>query len=213
MAANSDEHGEDQKQQPFPTQNLHNREDCPTPDLLRAVASKSLPFDHPVVQHVGLCDFCLEDVNRLRAGRKRRRVISATTVLLALAVVTLGLLWWHSEQLHRSHTPTVLAVDLRPFTAERGDSQNAPRAIPIIPRQNLKLSFTLPLGLEAGQYEIRLMDEQLHVVRETRGQAGLRNYEVQLSTEMDLSSLTPGEYRLWIRQGSQSWRDYPLRLQ
>jgi hypothetical protein len=143
--------------------------------------------------------------------RKHRRVASITTSILAVFAVAVGLFWSRQGYPHGSRAPTEIAVDLRPFEPKRG-AMNTPGGTPVVPRRNLKVSFALPVGMDPGQYEIRLMDEQLHVVRQTSGEAVLQNYEVHLLTQMDLSSLKPGEYRLWIRRGAQSWRNYPLEI-
>jgi hypothetical protein len=211
MAGNGSDRNDRKNQQAFPTQSAPNRENCPIPDLIQAVAVKALPFNHPAVQHVGTCDFCLQDVTRIRTARKRR----AAAVLASLAAVVLfGIVFtW----IYRTHTlatrpTTALAVDLRPFAPLRGDVRNNTGAVPILPRKNLQLSFVLPIGLPAGEYEVRLMNEQLNVVRETGAEAFSQGHEVHLSTNLDLSALRPGEYRLWIRRQSGSWRDYPLQI-
>jgi hypothetical protein len=211
MAANGSERN-GKNQHAFPTQNIPNRENCPTPDLLKAVARKSLPFDHPAVQHVGLCDFCLKDVHRLRTQRRRYRAALIAAILLGIILVGAGLLRSFREDFLHTAPAAEIAVDLRRFAPERGDINNVPSSVPVIPRQNLKLSFVLPVGLESGTYAIRLMDEQLHIVREATGSAVVQNFEVHLSTNLDLSALTPGEYRLWIRRRDRSWREYPLRI-
>jgi hypothetical protein len=180
--------------------------------LIKAVADKSLPFDHPVVQHVGLCDFCLEDINRLRARQRHLRVASATGIALLLAIFAGGFFLSRRGLLNNPRQTTEMAVDLRPVASERGDSMKARDTIPNVPPQSLKLSFVLPLGLDLGDYEIRLMDNQLRVVRQTVGKAVLQNFEVHLTAQLDLTNLAPGAYRLWIRQHNRSWRDYPLQV-
>ncbi|MGA8598380.1 MAG: hypothetical protein WB676_26990 [Bryobacteraceae bacterium] len=212
MAANGEGGDGKKKQAAYSTQNTPNRAQCPTPDLLEAVARRSLPFDHPAVQHVGLCEFCLEDLSRLRVVRKRRRVASITIGVVVIFAVAAGLFWSRQRHLSGSRAPTEMAVDLRPFEPKRGDIGNTPGGTPEVPRRNLKLSFALPVGMDPGQYEIRLMDEQLHVVQQSTGEAVIQDYEVHLLTQMDLSSLNAGEYRLWIRRPQQSWRDYPLQI-
>src|SRR5258708_4454285 len=115
MAANSDEKRNSKNEQPFPTQHTLNRENCPTPDLIKSVATKSLPFDHPVVQHVGLCDFCLEDVNRLRARRQRLRMASATGAVLVVVIYIAGMLVSRYGFFDSPRPATEMAVDLRPI--------------------------------------------------------------------------------------------------
>jgi len=181
--------------------------------LLQAVAVKSLPFDHPVVQHVGLCDFCLADVNVLRHARKRRRTVAAVGGMVAAILIVIGVLATrHSGPSVSTPATQVATLDLRPFSALREDTAKTPNTTPVLPRENLRLSVVLPIGSETGQYEIRLMNDQLRVVQETTGNAQLQNGEIRLAAQLNLSGLAAGSYRLWIRRRDRSWRDYPLEI-
>ncbi len=179
---------------------------------MKRVAAKSLPFDNTAVQHVGLCDFCLADVNRMRHARRRRRAIAAGGLVAALLIV-FGFLAGRRES---TPPPTpeaqVATLDLRPFAALRDDSAKPSSATPALPRENLRLSVVLPLGSETGQYEIRLMNDQLQVIQDTTGQAVFQDQETRLSVQLNLSALKAGSYRLWIRRQNRSWRDFPLDI-
>lgn len=213
MAANRGERGDLNDEAMYPRQTAKGREDCPTPDILRQVAGKTVPFDHPAAQHVGLCDACLEDVNRMRHARKRRRAVAVAGGLVAAILVVLGVL--ATRRTVPIPSPTTVqeaTLDLRPFAAMRDDSSNPTNAVPVLPRENLQLSVMLPFGLETGKYEIRLMNDQLRVVQQTTGEARFTDHDTRLFATLNLSALPAGSYRLWIRHENRSWRDFPLEV-
>ncbi len=127
-------------------------------------------------------------------------------ILLVLGLVASRRQSWPTQ----TAAAQVVTLDLRPFAALRDDSAKPSSATPVLPRENLRLSVMLPLGSETGQYEIRLMNDQLQVIQETTGQALFQDQETRLSAQLNLSGLKAGSYRLWIRRQNRSWRDFPL---
>ena len=129
-------------------------------------------------------------------------------ILIVIGVFTLR----HGGSLVSAPAMQLATLDLRPFSVLREDAAKGPTTTPVLPRENLKLSVVLPIGSETGQYEIRLMNDQLRVVQETTGNAQLQNGEIHLAAQLNLSGLAAGSYRVWMRRQDRSWRDYPLEI-
>jgi hypothetical protein len=72
--------------------------------------------------------------------------------------------------------------------------------------------FVLPIGSEAGHYEIRLLDESLQPRAHSAGDATIRNGQTRVQASLDLRNLTQGAYQLALRREGQSWRMYPARV-
>ena len=109
------------------------------------------------------------------------RGLQVTGATLGLAaIVFIGLLVWHHDLRRAEQTisakllpkrhgpanstdvappvaPLPLTVDLAVFSPSRGDG-NEPAKKVHLPQKLFRVNFLLPLGLEAGEYEIRLQD-------------------------------------------------------
>jgi hypothetical protein len=70
--------------------------------------------------------------------------------------------------------------------------------------------FYLPVGVETGSYELRILDPELKTRLSAPATANIKNFETIIETEMDLQALSPGKYTLAIRRAGEDWRQYPL---
>jgi len=70
--------------------------------------------------------------------------------------------------------------------------------------------FYLPVGVETGSYELRILDTELKTRLAAPATANMKNFETIIETEMDLQALSPGKYTLAIRRAGEEWRQYPL---
>jgi hypothetical protein len=68
----------------------------------------------------------------------------------------------------------------------------------------------LPVGVEAGSYELRILDTELKTRLTAPATANMKNFETIIETRMDLQKLSPGKYTLAIRRAGDDWRQYPL---
>jgi len=109
----------------------------------------------------------------------------------------------------------VALLDLRKASATRSiDTAGAPSdAMPIeIRRGLLALLVQLPIGSDAGPYEVQIRDGKQQPVRTARGEAVIEDGITKLSINVDVRSLRPGEYEFAWRQADFSWRHFPVSI-
>lgn len=94
------------------------------------------------------------------------------------------------------------------------DTPNVAGEVQRIPRGHLSLSIYLPLGSEAGDYEVQLLKNPTdHVPLTTStGTAHIENGLTILRITPDFSPYEPGTYIIAIRRGTGSWRYYRFVL-
>jgi hypothetical protein len=196
---------------------------CPDSETIIAIATKSLPFDHPAMVHVAQCSECLQDIARLEAAeavKRRRRLWAGIAVLLI--VVGMGTM----VALHVLHWPTlthnggpkysaarIAVLDLRPFAPYRGTTNPDTSHIHLtLPRATLSLSIYLSPGSKLGEYEIQLLDDRLRPVASARGQAQIVDNVPTLATRVNLTFVTKGKYTLALRPVGAEWQTCPVAL-
>jgi hypothetical protein len=104
-------------------------------------------------------------------------------------------------------------LDLRSASVTRtGQPGRAdPSAKPIeIPRGPLALTVQLPIGSEAGVYEVVIRQSNQAPIRTATGQARVESGITRLFINVDMSAVQPGAYVFFWRQGDFSWRSYPI---
>jgi hypothetical protein len=111
----------------------------------------------------------------------------------------------------KTSSPLAIDVNLQAFSPVRGDSsQSAPKSIHLQAKL-LRVRFLLPIGMETGQYTVRLLDDQGSAVVSTsvsagRGDGGVASF----SLDLDLSKTAPNSrLTMMIRAPGLSWRRYP----
>jgi hypothetical protein len=83
----------------------------------------------------------------------------------------------------------------------------------VIPQGRVTATILLPVGAEPGEYEIRLLDQDLALRASSTGSASIRDFVTTLETTIDLSSIAPGRYQLGLRRSGGEWQMFPARLQ
>jgi len=190
-----------------------NREGCPSKDVLIALARKERPLSDPAYVHLTRCSPCYLEVRALqesRAAEWRRRV----AVLVAAAVVVLAIvsgLWFVLAGRIGNAAPVTAELDLRPYAITRSDSQ-AVREPLILPKGRATLTLLLPIGSEAGAYEVQVLDPNLTSRASGSGSASIDNFVTTLRTTLDLASVGEGPYQLAIRRSGQEWQLFPARI-
>jgi hypothetical protein len=214
-----------------------NRDGCPSRSSLRAMAyrDRGLTLRDLPASHVVSCSPCFQEYSHFRRMRLFVRGLQVTGATLGLAAIAfIGRLVWHhdlrcAEQTisakllpmrHGTANSTDLAppvaplprtVDLAVFSPSRGDG-NEPAKKVHLPQKLLRATLLLPLGLDAGEYEIRLENSvgtatlSKHAVGLVRGDDGITSVEL----EMDLAKTTRGNFSLMIRPPGSAWRTYPV---
>jgi hypothetical protein len=115
-------------------------------------------------------------------------------------------------------TPILTAVlNLESESSTRDLPQGAPGVggeLQRVPRGRLTLVIYLPLGSEAGAYEVRLLKNESDSASLAMftGTAQIENGLTALRITPDLSKFGPGAYVLAIRRGVASWRYYRFAL-
>jgi hypothetical protein len=81
-----------------------------------------------------------------------------------------------------------------------------------IPRGLLALTVQLPVGSEAGSYEVEIRKPNQPATRTAKAQATIENGITKLPINIDTSSLPPAEYEFAWRLADFSWRHYPILI-
>jgi hypothetical protein len=90
-------------------------------------------------------------------------------------------------------------LDLRKYSVARTEEkQLAPEPISL-PRGRLSLTLLLPVGYEAGTYDLQLLDSSLTAKASASGSAEIRDYITTLHAGLDVTIVEPGSYQLAIR--------------
>jgi hypothetical protein len=180
-----------------------------------------------VYEHIQRCSPCYIEFRQLQREAPESRGAAASSVspeaapsnrrlLLGLAAVVLLLAL--SAVVWRAWSPTTpqpvsvqAEFDLRPYGASRGDGGNG--AKPLVVRRGLvSLALILPTGSEPGQYDIQVLDSDLHSVFGVTADARIRQFQTELRTELPLNTIRPGRYQLAIRYRNERWRPFPLEV-
>ena len=163
-----------------------NRDGCPSRSSLRAMARRDRHFalgNMPVAHIVG-CSPCFKEYAHFRRTSFVLRGLRLTAASLAVLAVLFAATRLFRNPTDRSRqrsasekqidrqpsgettkqpmppaTPLLVRVDLSSFSPTRGDEAEDSRNRVLLPQKLLRVRFILPLGMEPGEYEIRLQDE------------------------------------------------------
>jgi hypothetical protein len=205
-----------------------DRVGCPDQKTLEAVARRQVPLMDPVIDHVWQCSPCAQEVTRLRgaASRKKRYWVAAGAMAAAIAVVSIALVRQNpvSESVATKASPppasapspspvvaqaSTATLDLRPFSPTRGAEKKTATALQL-KRANVALTLYLPVGLEEGRYDLRVMDDQFQTRLTQTVSATFSDHIVKIDTNLDLTNLSVGRYVLALRPAGENWRTFPL---
>jgi hypothetical protein len=207
-----------------------DRVGCPDQKTLEAVARREVPMMDPVIDHVWQCSPCAQEVTRLRgaASRRKRYWLTAGGMAAAIAVVSIVLMRQSpapESAATKAIPPPISApsptpspqlfaatLDLRPFSPTRGAGEKASPPFEL-KREIVALTLYLPVGLDAGRYDLRLMDDQFQQRLTETVSATFSDHVVRIDTKLDLRSLPPGRYVLALRPAGEDWRTFPLVVQ
>jgi hypothetical protein len=176
-----------------------------------------LPIGHPTHVHVMQCSPCYQRLEGYRASYRWRRTFAAAAAVLLVLAAGYGAYqqWPWARNLIARNQPEIgdAVVDLRPFTAERSDRPPGnTRQPPRLPGSQLRTVFYLPVGIEPGSYQLRILDSDLKARVNTTATAKLENFETTIQTTIDLRALPPGKYTIVIRRAGDDWHQFPLLI-
>lgn len=201
-----------------------DRVGCPSREELAALAARRLPIDSPGYEHLGKCSPCYREFRALQQQPSASVASPGSRwvpALVAALIVVVGGAWWLTRDAGRSGTPTDSVssmaalraeLDLRPFSVTRSDQPTSEPAAVALPTGVVDVTLLLPVGAEAGTYDVQLLDSELRSRADATGTAAIVNYVTTLRVRLDLHQLTPGQYQLAVRRQGDSWRMFPVTL-
>jgi len=210
------------------------RSGCPSQAALQSAAKRGSSAENEgVLEHLTSCSPCFMQYEQFL--QKER--VSKNLRLLALCasvLITIGLGAWFfassgtptnrppEPKIVQKETPPaqpppvqyeIAVVDLRNRSSVRGEQPStSDEVVATLPTRPLDLSVYLPIGSDAGQYEIRIAREAQSPLVNARGSATLENRIMVMRTRADLTGLSPGRYLLGVRKGEFRWMSYTVIL-
>jgi len=208
------------------------RQGCPESKLLKNLAwRRRFPEVSEVVEHLTQCSPCSQEHRRYLRGYW---TFKTTQRIAAVLLLTLGATWLWLRFFNVSEKPPEIikkppvvtpppppqpeprdvALDLRNRSYSRGEDvphKNGTEKDSLkLPREQLRLKVYLPLGSEAGKYDVQIRKRSDPILK-ISGKAQVRDGVTTLEFQADLSSLVPGDYFLAVRPPESTvWRIYSV---
>jgi hypothetical protein len=116
---------------------------------------------------------------------------------------------------------TSTAADRKPFevmfnltrSATRGEKSTNGSQMIRVPARLLECHMTLPLGSSDGLYYVQIQRTvQGEVLKTGQGNATIKDGDVRLDIELDLSNISAGGYLLSYRHARESWHLVPIAI-
>ncbi len=216
------------------------REGCPNSSTLRAMAYRDprLTLKDLPLSHVVTCSPCFQEYARLRwmsVLMRSIQVAAASLVVVAALFVAVRVVWNYTRgrgepsisqkrqpgpqsraanpQPRAPIAPLAMTVDLASFSPTRGDeAKDSPNKIHLPPKL-LRVSFLLPIGMEPGEYALRLKDSAGIVLKEAHLLGRLNNGVTSVEVDLDFSTTSRGSLSLMIRPPALRWRTFPVLVE
>lgn len=210
------------------------REGCPSRANLWAMAyrDRRLQLKDLSLSHIVNCSPCFKEYGHFRI---LYRGVQGTGALVVLAILAAGFMWKNtspqSEPLisHKQFAPAQspheinqpkplngplpISVDLASLSPTRGnDSQGEIRNTVHLPQKFVRVNFGLPLGMEPGEYEIRLQDSTARVIAQLTSKGQVVDGTTSVVADLDLSGASRGNFDLMIRPPGLSWHRFPIAI-
>jgi hypothetical protein len=128
--------------------------------------------------------------------------------------VLIGNIWLQKSTLSRSDSPRIAALlDLRNASINRAVQAPGPEQSPIeIPRGLLTLTVNLPIGSEAGTYEVQIRKPNGPTRLDVSGQARIKDGITELMIELNTTFVPVGPYEVGWRMTGSDWRYFPIQI-
>jgi hypothetical protein len=201
------------------------RQGCPGPDVLRAIAEDTLPANDPARLHLSACSPCFRQYYEFRRERAKRIKRCSFALLASAGIVVSGIgIGMYRRPPHepnvrygqpasRSALRAVAFVSYDANSALSGDrGTDQPRVmqpIELVRTLSLHLSITLPVGMDGGTYETQLRyGSDSAPVYSSTGNAVMNptSRNNVLSIILPTDQLPSGRYRFYFRRtGAVQW--------
>jgi len=190
------------------------RKGCPGTDILRAIASGKLTLEEaePWILHFGSCSPCTREFSEFRQAFEKRRLWRFGAIAAILLVAVSVLAWVFLRQSIQPARFEVASLDLTGRGVMRGSDENPPNPPLELDKAHLDLTIILPLGSEAGPYDVQVVRVPEKPLLSAQGTAAINDHRAMLHIQVDLSRLDPGLYLLAVRPKNWGWTYYPLVL-
>ena len=137
----------------------------------------------------------------------QRALLAAAAGILLLIPVVGRIFFPRHYEVPPSQITAVL--DLRNRSVTRGAEPGPAEGPLAVSRYASRWDIQLPLGSADGPYEVRLITPQGQQVFATRGVATISGGITLLRVEVSLSSASPGQYLLQLREPT-AWNSYAV---
>ena len=190
------------------------RSGCPGPDVLKKIASRTMPLDEAEkwLDHLGSCSPCYSDFSEFQAAYRNRRFRTVLAVAASILIVVLVAGWAFFLRRNEPTGTETAVLDLRNRSIARGTEPNPAEPPLEMARKVSHLDIYLPLGSADGDYGVRISGPGEKILFSTKGVANLKQGITSLAVNVNLSSASPGLYVLQFQKGDSWWTSYPLRL-
>jgi hypothetical protein len=188
---------------------------CPGGDVLRAAASKALPMQDPVYDHLTECSECYREFRQIQGQqRSKKRWVYGASAIAAALILAVGVVAIRNVGRDRwSNAATAILLDYRLESPTRSESGERPRKVNQLPRTIVHATILAPTGSEAGSYELRLVNPSGVVVLNRAALGALENSAMRIKATFDLRSLQRGRYSLQMRHAGEDWDAHPITIE
>lgn len=213
-----------------------DREGCPNLSTLRAMAyrDRRLSLTDLPLSHVVSCSPCFQEYLRLRRRSflvHGLQVTAASLVVLAAVFIAVRFVRDYTgrrgelaisqkqggeqprvgtQQNPPAIAPLAISVNLASFSPTRGVDARDPGTGIHLPPKLLRVRFLLPVGMEPGEYALRLEDSTGAVFADARAIGRSSDGITSLEVEFDLDAASRRRFTLMIRPPGLSWRKFPV---
>ncbi len=184
------------------------------PQALADIARRKLPITPEEQNHIFHCSPCFATYLAIRNQIRRSRIIRLSTIWTCSTVLLVGLTLYTYNQRSLSPPPQfATAFNLQERPVFRGTQSAVIHPSPfVMPRGIVHLSLTLPLGSQAGTYQVQICrDKNTKALLTTSGAAAVRpDGATVLNVNVNSAWLQEGQYALGVRQDDGEWNYSPL---
>jgi hypothetical protein len=183
-----------------------NRDGCPGPAILIAIAEDKLTPSDPARLHLASCSPCFAEFRELRESydkqktsrRQQQRLVAALALAVGLLIAAALRFNGNTSHPFLSTQRIILAErTVNPWDkgALRGQEQNDTNIL--LPQSPIQLHVTLPRLSKPGRYTIGIAHDKFgRNVVEAPGVAKATGSEENVTVILDLRSIKPGVYFL-----------------
>lgn len=206
------------------------RDGCPSREVLAALAQRERPVEDPAYDHLTKCSPCYREVRALQqaaasrrasaAGSRRRLLAAAAAAVLVVGATVAWLVFSQPGDVRPGGQVSggtevaalTVEVDLREYALMRGGEGQADLPPISLPRGRLNLTLLLPVGSEAGRYDLQLRDAVSTTVASAIGEAQIVDFVTTLRASLETGALAAGAYELAVRREDGDWRVFGVEV-